>query len=185
MEHYPFVLRHTSSSYLSLQLLSPFLRLSGSLRAVTQMLHSDTSHTCCLTFEECGGFFLISTSNCWKMSMRALTVSHLLACSRFSPTRGRTQSPLRWIALPLPSLSSLPVLLLTSWLASFSLPSLPVFFFFVKKEMTPVEWPEPNVPLKAEELWENIEIYGEKDVWRLEDYLMVIIAPFCCISALL
>lgn len=45
--------------------------------------------------------------------------------------------------------------------------------------------PEPNVPLKAEELWENIEIYGEKDVWRLEDYLMVIIAPFCCISALL
>lgn len=110
--------------------------------------------------------------------MRALAVSHLLTCSRFSPTRGRAQSPLRWIALPLPSLSSLPVLLLTSWLASFSLPSLPVFFFFVKKAMTPGETPEQNVPLKAEELWENTE-------WRLEDYLMVIIAPFCCISTLL
>lgn len=33
------------------------------------------------------------------------------------------------------------------------------------------------MPLKAEELWENAEIYGKTEEWRLKDYLMVIIFP--------
>lgn len=77
---------------------------------------------------------LVSTRNTQRCSC---VHSQWLTCSLaidFSLTSSCTQSPLRWIALPLSSLSSLPVLLLIPWLASFSLPSL-------FKKMTPAEMP--------------------------------------------
>ncbi len=127
------------------------------------------SHSVTLTFPA-HALLLCSFASCTrqklsKMFMRGLTVTHLFTRNGFSPTSSRTQSPLRWIALPLSSLPSSPILLLlTSRLAPFSLPFLSEKWLLQRCLPDKCLW-------KVEELWRNAGIFspcGRRE-WRLEE----------------
>lgn len=154
--------------HLSIHLMYPFHCLSVFLYFVEYavyksllMLHSDISRPCSQTFEQCS-FASCKHQKLSKSFMWAPSMTHLFTYDRFPLTSSCTQSPLRWIALPLSSLPSLPVLLLTSHHALFSLP------FLSEKRLLQSNLPDKCL-LKVEELWWNAEVfskYGRRE-WRL------------------